>query len=91
MADLARLPEIFERLLPREQVAPSSNEYRALNAVGVFTRACPRQPRLLNFREAVMQKIFVLALLALALAGGVATVSTLTATPAAHSCEGVNC
>jgi len=38
-----------------------------------------------------MQKILVLALLALALAGGVATVSTLTAYPAAHSCQGLNC
>jgi hypothetical protein len=43
------------------------------------------------FWEGLMQKVLVLVLLALALTGGVATVSTLIS-PAVHGrCQGSNC
>jgi hypothetical protein len=43
------------------------------------------------FGEAVMQKVFIFVLLTLALLGGVATVTTLTAAPAHAGWETGNC
>jgi hypothetical protein len=56
-----------------------------------FTPMRPTRATAEIFWEGMMQKVLVLVLLALALTGGAATVSTLISPPVHGRCEGSNC